>query len=202
MIMSFTLQQAIQYVHETVLKRKASDPPEKRPIVFDDATIEKPWGWIFFYNNERYYRTRDPFDAHVGAGPLFFNSSTGDIRSFGSGCNVNQEIYDYEMDLASVGKYWTLWLTDDQERTAVILKIKQLFNLTTARARDYVPVLPLPFFYGIRRNMDWLSCRCHEIDVKTDIKLESSQPTCREFVLPNDVVNPTASEAFHRQWSA
>ena len=130
-----------------------------------------------------------------------FNKSTGDIRSYGSGCNFKDEVYDYEMELASIGKFWTLWLTDSQERTTAILKIKQLFNLTTARSRDYVPTLPIPFVYGIRRHMDWLSGRCNDIDIKTEIKLESSQPPCREFVLPEDVANPSAAEAFHRQRS-
>ncbi len=61
-----TLEQAIERVYSEVLHRDSADPPEQRTIIFDDLTIEKHWGWIFFFNNEKYYQTRNPADAQSG----------------------------------------------------------------------------------------------------------------------------------------
>lgn len=199
--MTYTLEQAVQHIYASFLHRDETDPPERRTIIFDDGTIEKPWGWIFFYNNEKYYRTRIPADAHVGAGPLFFNRDTGDIRPHGSGCNMEHEIYDYEMELASVGKSWSLWLTDAQERAETILRIKQLFKLSTEQAREFVPSLPAPFFHGVRRHLDWMASKCDAQKIQTEIKLCDEAPECLEFTLPDHMINPTAAQAFHRDWN-
>ena len=195
--MTHTLDQAIQHIYASFLHRDEADPPEQRTIIFDDLTIEKPWGWIFIYNNEKFYQTRDFMDAHVGAGPLFYNRVTGEIRPHGSGCNMEHAIYDYEMELASVGKFWSLWLTNAQDRAKTILRIKQLFKLSTKCARELVPVLPAPLFHGVRRHLDWLADKCDTLEIQTEIKLDSSAPDCLEFILADHMVNPTAAQAFH-----
>jgi hypothetical protein len=28
-------------------------------VVLDEHTIEKDWGWVFFYSSKRYYETRE-----------------------------------------------------------------------------------------------------------------------------------------------
>lgn len=195
--MTFTLEEAIRNVYTSILDRDESAPLEQRTIIFGDATIEKSWGWIFFYNNERYYRTRDPSDAHVGGGPLFFNRETGDVRSFDSGCNLEDEIYDYEMELASLDRYWSLWITDSQERSSTILKVKHLLKLSTEHARDFVPTLPTPFFRGARRHLDWMASKCDALGIQTEIRLENEAPECLEFALPEHMIEPSAAQAFH-----
>ena len=193
----FSRDQAIQILYGSVLYRDENAPLEQRMIIFDDLTIEKPWGWIFFFNNEKYYRTRNYLDAVVGPGPVFFNRHTGEIRRFGSSCSLNDEIYDYEMEILASGKFWCLWLTGDQDRKDAILKIKKLLKLTTKRARDFVPCLPTPLFHGMRRHLDWITEECDAIELHTEIRLEDNLPACMAFEFPEHMISPTAAEAFH-----
>ncbi len=46
-------------------------------VILSDQTIEKPYGWIFFWSSIRYGRTRKPEDTLIGASPIFVNRRTG-----------------------------------------------------------------------------------------------------------------------------
>ena len=201
--MTFTLNQAIEHLYSSVLRRDEALPPMERTIIFDDATIEKPWGWILFYNNEKYYRTRNASDAHVGAGPLFFNRHNGEVRKFGSGCNLDAEIYDYEMELEACGSYWCLSLSNGQSRQETILKIKQLLRVETATARNMIPSLPHPLFTGIRRHLDWMKRQFDNAELLSHISLEPEHPNCKHFEIPRrfeHVSNISAYHAYHDDW--
>ena len=66
--MSHTLDDAKAVIYDTILHRQDEAAPEDTPVIFDEWTIDKPWGWIFFYNNERYRQTRDFKWQWVGSG--------------------------------------------------------------------------------------------------------------------------------------
>lgn len=201
--MSFTLEQAIEHLYSNVLHRDENAPIEERTIIFDDGTIIKEWGWVFFYNNEKYYHTRDPRDAHIGAGPLFFNRTTGEIRQFGSGCNINIEIYDYEMEIEADGKTWCLWLADSQDRKKTILKLKSLLKIDTRTAQDLVSKLPIAIFYGIRRHLDWMKDQFQKHHIVAYITLETDIPDCSKFSIPSrfeHMGNVVAHHAYHNRW--
>ncbi|MCD0460587.1 YrhB family protein [Roseiconus lacunae] len=201
--MSFTLEQAIEHLYSSVLHRDETAPLEERTIIFDDGTITKKWGWVFFYNNEKYYRTRDPSDAHVGAGPLFFNRDTGEIRQHGSGCNMDAEIYDYEMEIEADGKTWCLWLSGEQDRIGTILKLKSLLRIDTPSAQRLVGSLPTAIFHGIRRHLDWMRRQFDSQGIVSYITLETEPPECHEFAVParyEHMSNVYAHHAFHDRW--
>ena len=44
-------------IAEAFINRPEWNQTDRRFIVFDDATSEKPYGWIFFYQSERYIQT-------------------------------------------------------------------------------------------------------------------------------------------------
>ena len=52
--------------------------------IVDSATIEKSYGWLFFYQSEEFVRAGDPRRMIVGNGPVVVNKFSGEIRSFGS----------------------------------------------------------------------------------------------------------------------
>ena len=113
--MSHSLNDAKTVIYATILHRVGGTAAEDTPVILDEYTIEKPWGWIFFYNNERYHQTGNFECQWVGQGPIFFNRESGEIRCFGSGVALNQEIDDYEMELVAKNAAWCLWLSADQE---------------------------------------------------------------------------------------
>lgn len=201
--MSLSLEEAVQHVYANVLHRDETAPLEQRTIIFDDATIEKHWGWVFFFNNEKYYRTRNPSDAHIGAGPLFLNRQTCEIRRFGSGGCLADEVFDYEMELEAAGRHWCLRLAEDQDRRTAILKLKALLKIDLESARNLVPRLPSTLFTGIRRHLDWMKVQLEEVEVASYIVVQRHWPDCIAFRLPSRferVSNIRAHHAFHDEW--
>lgn len=199
--MSYSLDEAKSAIYEMLLVQYDGVTPEDTPIIFDEATITKPWGWVFFYNNKRYYQTRDFRWQWVGPGPIFFNRHTAGIREFGSGANLEHALYDYEMELAAKNGSWCLWLTDNQDRKQTIVNLKGAFVLTTLEAMQMLPTLPYCLFSGLRRHLDWVSTCLTEYDIKSQVTLELSADSAHAvFKLPEWVVNPTLAEAFHERW--
>ena len=59
--------------------------------VIDRATIERPWGWVFFCNTRACVESGDPMDGVVGHGPIFVERETG--RVFETGSAHSTEVY-------------------------------------------------------------------------------------------------------------
>lgn len=199
--MSYSLEAAKAIIYETILHRRDDAPPEDTPRIFDEDTIPKTWGWIFFYNSERCYQTRDMTWCWVGPGPIFFNKHTGEIRRYGSGGRLDDDVYDYEMALAAENGSWCLWLADEQPLKPTILKIKAAFEISTVQARALVPKLPHCLFSGIRRHLDFVSQKLKESGVMTNVTLEESKLVAQSvFTLSEQLINPTLAEAYHGKY--
>jgi hypothetical protein len=65
-------------------------------VVVEDATIEKPWGWIFFCQSKTYLETGIFMHRLAGNGPVFVNKNTGEIDFFGSLPSLEVILADYE----------------------------------------------------------------------------------------------------------
>lgn len=70
-----------------------------RWVVLDKHTIERPFGWIFFYNSERFAMTGNVIYRLAGNGPVFVNKATGSIEFFGSTPSLDVIISRYEREL-------------------------------------------------------------------------------------------------------
>ena|SRR5438309_510488 len=66
-------QEAEQIAHEYIqsILEDVSMPIE----ILEDQTIEKPYGWIFFYQSKRYLDTKAITDMLVGNGPILVEKS-------------------------------------------------------------------------------------------------------------------------------
>ena len=65
---------------EQVYKRlEEIAPPGDRWVVLDDQTIEKSFGWIFYYNSEKFVATNNVVYRLAGNGPVFVNKDTESI---------------------------------------------------------------------------------------------------------------------------
>ena len=197
--MDYSILDAKALIYDTVLASEDGAPPERAAVILDDLTVERPWGWVFFYNNTIYARTRKTRDAWIGPGPIFFNRSTAEIRRFGSGGNLTHEIYDYEMELAANGGCWCIWLTSGQPRAETIVKLKTALGITTAEARKLVPRLPHCLFSGIRRELDWAAHCLTARGISVEIVLEESAAVAQiGFKLQSWVGSCSLSEAYHQ----
>ncbi len=65
-------------------------------LVLEPATIEKPYGWVFFYNSRRYVETGNMIHALIGHGPVIFVAKTGEIIELGSTIPATAAISEVE----------------------------------------------------------------------------------------------------------
>ena len=88
---------------ELVSKRLEEKSPEAvQYVVVEESTIEKPWGWIFFYQSEKYLETGIFMHRLAGNGPVFVNKETGEMDFFGSAPSLDVLLADYERRLREV----------------------------------------------------------------------------------------------------
>lgn len=65
-------------------------------IVIDNATAEKPYGFIFFVNTKRYLETEERRYAAIGAGPVVFDREQKQIVMLPTYLDAMEAIAEYE----------------------------------------------------------------------------------------------------------
>jgi len=82
------------------LDRMPCDPddPTKR-VIMDEHTIERDWGWVFFYSTDRYVETGDVRYALFGNAPYIVNRRTGELHVTGTAKPIEHYIRKYERKL-------------------------------------------------------------------------------------------------------
>ena len=65
-------------------------------MIVEQATIEKDYGWIFFYTSRKYIETGDEHYALYGNGPIVVEKSDGSTHQLGSAGGSKKQIEMYE----------------------------------------------------------------------------------------------------------
>lgn len=65
-------------------------------VVLPDSTIEREFGWVFFYNSRAFLETRNPLLAIAGNGPLLVQRRTGKLEVLGTAHPLEHYIAAYE----------------------------------------------------------------------------------------------------------
>ena len=68
-------------------------------IVLDDLTMDRPYGWVFFYQARRFVETRDPMQQLGGNAPIIINRFTHELRCTGTDRPVEHYLAEYEATL-------------------------------------------------------------------------------------------------------
>jgi hypothetical protein len=68
-------------------------------VVQAESTIEKPWGWIFFYQSRKYLETGEFSCQLLGNSPIFVNRKTGIAWVSGTAESVEEYIQQYESQI-------------------------------------------------------------------------------------------------------
>lgn len=74
-------------------------PDKPKLLVDDEQTIEKEWGWVFFYNTSEYIKFGDIDEELVGNAPYIVNKNTGEIIETGTAYDIEHYIEEYESKL-------------------------------------------------------------------------------------------------------
>lgn len=70
--------------------------PDDEWVILDEYTIERGWGWVFFYDSRRYRETGDIHFAVAGNAPYFVRQSDGAVFEAGTALPVEDYIADFE----------------------------------------------------------------------------------------------------------
>ena len=64
--------------------------------LLEDQTIERPFGWVFFYNSQQFLETQDLKYALAGNGPLIVDKRDARVLQLGTAYPVDEYIEHYE----------------------------------------------------------------------------------------------------------
>ena len=95
-----TKQQAQQIAQDFIETHfGVTDTPEDSVVLLEQSTIERPYGWIFFYESKTYLETGDWRDALFGKTPLVVLNHDGTIERLrgGGGFNLSERIIYFEL---------------------------------------------------------------------------------------------------------
>jgi hypothetical protein len=87
-----TLEDARELALATLRTFKSSE----ELVLLEARTIEKPYGWVFFYQSRRFVETGDVLHALGGNGPLVIERDSGRITVLGTARGVEEELRVFE----------------------------------------------------------------------------------------------------------
>jgi len=79
-----TKEDAKQLVFSRINEKDPYSSDNAERVVLDDATIEKEYGWVFFYQSKKYLETGKINDALAGNAPIIVNKRTGELIKTGT----------------------------------------------------------------------------------------------------------------------
>ena len=74
--------------------------PDDQLVIVEQYTIEKPFGWVFFFNSKKFLDTGIFRYRLLGNGPVIVNKVSGAVEFHGSNKPPEDIIKDYERKLA------------------------------------------------------------------------------------------------------
>jgi hypothetical protein len=91
-----TLGEARALVERHLVSVTSELPSGDALVVVDESTIERPWGWVFFYTSKLWRETQEFRYAIAGNAPLLIERSTGKVHELGTALSVENYIAAYE----------------------------------------------------------------------------------------------------------
>ena len=65
-------------------------------VVVDEYTLVKPFGWVFFYNSDKFVKTGEFKYQLAGNGPVMVNSRTREIEFCGTNRSFEELMAEYD----------------------------------------------------------------------------------------------------------
>lgn len=65
-------------------------------VILHGHTLEKPWGWVFFYTSKQFHETGDSRFALAGNAPYIVERETGRLIQTGTALPLDEYIANYE----------------------------------------------------------------------------------------------------------
>jgi hypothetical protein len=83
----------------SVIRAYVAGATDDMGVVLEDGTLDRPYGWVFFYQSRAYVETRDPMQGFAGNAPIIFNRVSGEYRVTGTARPIEDYLREYEAAL-------------------------------------------------------------------------------------------------------
>lgn len=90
-------EEARELVWHDILSRWNIEGDE--PVILDEFTIEKDFGWVFFYQSRKYIETKNFRFQLAGNAPIIVNKFDGSLNYTGTAYETDHYIKEYENQL-------------------------------------------------------------------------------------------------------
>jgi hypothetical protein len=131
--------------------RPADLPPGDELVIVDDDTLEREWGWVFFFASRRWRDTGDPAFRSEGEGPLIVNRFDGSVHATGTDRPSEYFVTRYETEFRRNRDGWLLVLHDLDPRSPAIREVlQQILDLRGDEVAELNRRLPAVVMEGPR----------------------------------------------------
>lgn len=89
-------KQAAQMIHHIIKEVDAIERDDDELIIIESETIEKEWGWVFFYSSKKWVETNDFQYAVAGNAPYIVLRHSGKILETGTAYPIDHYITRFE----------------------------------------------------------------------------------------------------------
>ena len=90
-----TFNQALAKANDYLATLNVYDDDSDRLVIVIEETIERPYGWFFFYDSEAFIKTQDFSHAIAGNAPILVDRE-GNIRVTGTAYPIEKYILDFD----------------------------------------------------------------------------------------------------------
>ncbi len=87
-----TKDRALEIARRTIATLK----PGTELVILEDKTVEKDFGWVFFYTTKKYLQSHNPSDLLPGNSPLVVERADGSTHFLSTSLPPNRAIEEYE----------------------------------------------------------------------------------------------------------
>ena len=79
-----------------IAKKHLSINETSKNVILEENTIEKEFGWVFFYQSRKFLETGDYRFYLLGNSPLIINRNNGEVHVTGTARSAEYYINEYE----------------------------------------------------------------------------------------------------------
>jgi hypothetical protein len=155
---------------ESELQRYGQRSGPEELVILDEHTIERSWGWVFFYTS-RGWRDGDFQYALAGNAPIIVNRLDGTLRHTGTALPVEDYISEYEAELDRQQGAWELLIQEPQDTTPHILsRIRDVLCLSVTETGTLKKKLPCVWSVGAKKDLEPILVRLQSAGVSAEIR--------------------------------
>jgi hypothetical protein len=146
-------------------------------VVLDDCTIEKEFGWIFFWDSKLHQQTEEFKHALAGNAPIIVNKTDGSLHITGTAYPIEHYIGEYEDKLEREQQKWSLIIKDDpKESLKMQRELRKVLGLSLKEMAELKAKIPGTIAKGAKRDLiskyEALIKRGISAEIKESVEIE------------------------------